>query len=607
MGIGRRARAISVLIVCALFGCVAPRTRGADCVFNRDCDDPLVCAGGSCRAQCATDRDCPSGQQCALAEDARKNVCFDPRANRACTAQTCGSGQRCADGVCVRDCAASCPSGSVCSADGLFCVLDPRVNDGGMDVASDASLDATNDVTNDLSQDAPDAMADTMPDAVVDAGSDASACNPPSGASTSCAAGLTLCAGRCVSPRESSSHCGTNCAAACPERAACVEGSCASWSVLSFASNTYATYVARSGGLPVLGWGVANSGALGARTSDSDTPVEILGTDDAIAVAAGYRSGCAIVGATRAVRCWGWGMAGVVDGTDAHVRRTPADVPGLVGAIEIAVGNNFACALRGGGEVVCWGRTGRGYLGEVVADAGAATFVWAPMVVPIPAVASTVLHIAAGDTYACALVSGMPSVRNVYCWGFDQESVVGRPVAGNIAVPDAIATSLDSPAQTILARSKTTCVTTARGSVYCWGENTFGMSDPAVPGSPNVVEPRRVGGMPTGFVASSLGALEQSWCALERCGRALCWGNDFERSVSVLATPISADAGLPTQLLPTIVTSATGPLYPGLVALSGMVRGACALRTDGTLDCWGNSERGSVGSGRTISAPTWPR
>lgn len=34
------------------------------CLFNNDCQNPLVCAGGFCRAACVTDRDCHNGWVC---------------------------------------------------------------------------------------------------------------------------------------------------------------------------------------------------------------------------------------------------------------------------------------------------------------------------------------------------------------------------------------------------------------------------------------------------------------------------------------------------------------------------------------------------------------
>lgn len=39
-------------------------TRDWQCRFNGDCNDPLVCSAGYCRAQCMTDRDCTNGWVC---------------------------------------------------------------------------------------------------------------------------------------------------------------------------------------------------------------------------------------------------------------------------------------------------------------------------------------------------------------------------------------------------------------------------------------------------------------------------------------------------------------------------------------------------------------
>ncbi len=441
---------------------------------------------------------------------------------------------------------------------------------------------------------------------------DGGACSLAPGASTSCS-NATLCAGRCVSLNESSSHCGPACGATC-RGFACVEGSCATWAAMDLAASSYNAYVAR-GALPVLAWGEAFSGALGDRALAADTPVEVAGTEGAVDVETGYRNACAIVGADRRVRCWGHGMAAVVSAGPAHVRTTPAEVPSLTGAREVSVGENFACAIRADGRVVCWGRRGAGLLGEGPGDAGAGDFVWSPVLVALPPEAIPVAHISSGTGHTCAVSASATDARNVWCWGQDSQSVVGRSVLGAIAAPDRVARTFDSPARTVLARDFTTCITTAIGSVYCWGNNESGVADPTVTDGANVVEPQRINGALRSVAADSLGAFTLSWCALQRCGDVYCWGADRFGEISLRTTvpadggaiDAAADSGAMRFVQPTRITSDVGPLYPGVASLAVLVRAGCVLRPDGTVECWGDSDRGSRERVRTVSAPSWPR
>ena len=42
------------------------RSLGIQCVWNDECDWPLICGGGYCRAQCRSDRDCSFGWVCRI-------------------------------------------------------------------------------------------------------------------------------------------------------------------------------------------------------------------------------------------------------------------------------------------------------------------------------------------------------------------------------------------------------------------------------------------------------------------------------------------------------------------------------------------------------------
>ena len=58
----------SGLVACALLVAMdaqEPRRQfSSQCTFNDECAPGLICAGGLCRAQCRTARDCPRGDEC---------------------------------------------------------------------------------------------------------------------------------------------------------------------------------------------------------------------------------------------------------------------------------------------------------------------------------------------------------------------------------------------------------------------------------------------------------------------------------------------------------------------------------------------------------------
>ena len=109
-------------------------------------------------------------------------------------------------------------------------------------------------------------------------------------------------------------------------------------------------------------WGSNDNGALGDGTDTARTaPVEVQGLSEASinTVEAGYYAGCASVGATGKVECWGINDAGLVgDGT-----TTATSVPvenGVTGATQIEMGLTHACALTSTDKVYCWGHNGHG-------------------------------------------------------------------------------------------------------------------------------------------------------------------------------------------------------------------------------------------------------
>ncbi len=165
---------------------------------------------------------------------------------------------------------------------------------------------------------------------------------------------------------------------------------------------------------------------------------------------------------------------------------TPTQVGSLTGVTQIALGNDFACALRGDGTVWCWGNNGSEQLGGAQSqsfymrcpvdffDAGTAS--WSacnPLPQRVKGMPSAT-GIAAGAAHACA-----ETASGVFCWGNNQFTQLGMSTSmaapgGPLHVPlkEAVA-SLSAPLGDV--NGSFTCGATQGGRAECWGNQaTYG-------------------------------------------------------------------------------------------------------------------------------------
>lgn len=138
-------------------------------------------------------------------------------------------------------------------------------------------------------------------------------------------------------------------------------------------------------------------------------------------------------------------------------------VPDLTDAVALGLGGGFACAIRRGGSVVCWGELHRLSLPGVP-------------VTPLPptsvAALSHARSLAGGTWHLCALFDG----GAVRCLGRGIEGQLGdrvRPpgALGSSGTPTLVRAS--SPFRGLTVGAMHTCGSTASG-VLCWGQNETG-------------------------------------------------------------------------------------------------------------------------------------
>ena len=255
------------------------------------------------------------------------------------------------------------------------------------------------------------------------------------------------------------------------------------------------------------------------------------------AISAGWFHVCGLR-ADGEVACWG--------DPDAPPPRPP---PGPFTAL--SAGWEYTCGLRPGGTVDCWGREPGcapwGLTGLVRPDSSPPRVCWDRQDSPAAAPPTgTFRSLAAGAGHACALNRDGAAT----CWGDNRYGQTDAPSGSFSAISAGFAH---------------TCALRLDGEATCWGNNHTGQSDP-----------------PAGAF-SSIVAGEWHSCGLRPDGHAECWGEYLGRGRwDELLTPWVRAAT--TAWLDTRPTPPPGPY----TAIAAGYFHTCTIRTDHSIDCWGD-------------------
>ncbi|MDR9392169.1 MAG: BspA family leucine-rich repeat surface protein [Trueperaceae bacterium] len=282
----------------------------------------------------------------------------------------------------------------------------------------------------------------------------------------------------------------------------------------------------------------------------------------------------------------------------------------------VALGLDHACAVDNG-TLACWGADARpsGKLGSP--DGPGTGVTYAPVTVSgsdgFGAVTPT--DLALGEQDSCVLEGG-----TVYCWGQNYDGQLGvgvggpddfftvavtraTPVVANAGAGFANTSVTDVAIQPGTAYRPLTCAI-ENGSVFCWGFN--GIND--VPGALGdgttnaSIVPVAVSAT-DGFTNANATAVDAGFsgtagssgspyaCALED-GSVFCWGNNAR---GTLGTGTTYDVNTPTR-----VASTTDFDNANVTAISAS-RHTCAIE-DGSVYCWGRNDRGQLGDLAPIDA-----
>lgn len=202
---------------------------------------------------------------------------------------------------------------------------------------------------------------------------------------------------------------------------------------------------------------------------------------------------------------------------------------------------------------------------------------------PVLCSLKNIARIAPGSSHSCAVKTDGSAI----CWGSNQYGQLGNGAYSDDIETSPISVSGLGPGTTadIIVGSLHTCALKKDGSVVCWGNNGVGDYSGGQLGDgtnePVRFVPTQVSGLGAGTVSVIFPDRIQvnGTCALKTNGTIVCWGESSVIGYSRHQTPISAP-----------------DLTPGTIKyLSINRKGFCALKTDDSVICSGRSIEGQLG------------
>jgi len=227
----------------------------------------------------------------------------------------------------------------------------------------------------------------------------------------------------------------------------------------------------------VWSWGENAQGQLGvggapepgsSHTPDlspRSSPTRVPGLSGAVAIAVGYRHGLVLM-EDGTVRAFGDNSTGQLgDGSSESLRDYAVTVVGLSDVVKVAGGSMHSVALQRDGTVWVWGRNTYGNLGQGTQDAAAH-----PTPVQVPGLTG-VTDIATGRDHVLALHSD----GTVSSWGLDASGQLGY---GELLPDERSATPVKvkglTDARAVFANANMSYARRVDGTLVSWGQNFNG-------------------------------------------------------------------------------------------------------------------------------------
>ena len=176
----------------------------------------------------------------------------------------------------------------------------------------------------------------------------------------------------------------------------------------------------------------------------------------------------------------------------------------------------------------------------------------------------------------------------VWCWGTNVVGALGIEPCTYVgsATPVEVSALGDGVVQ-VSAGFRHNCARKSDGTLWCWGYNDFGILGDGTLGTPDRCGPTPVQVSALGSSVARVTAGDAHTCALKTDGTVWCWGDHRDGQLGEGTT------GIEGKPLPVQVTA----LGNAVMQIAAGSFHTCAIKDDGTLWCWGGNQNGELGDG----------
>jgi alpha-tubulin suppressor-like RCC1 family protein len=254
-------------------------------------------------------------------------------------------------------------------------------------------------------------------------------------------------------------------------------------------------------------------------------------------------------------------------------------------ATNFAYSGNLSCGVVSGGAVWCWGSNSYGQLGIGTTMPASSTLpVQVLMGTSGPALANATKVFV--DSYSGYSACAVDNTGAVWCWGYGGYGLLGSGTTNNSLFAAPVLTQSGGPQLTgvdqVSISNDHMCAHKTDGSAWCWGSNSNGQIGVGNSTQTQYLYPAQVTNLSNSVTSVSAGS--NTSCASTSDGSVWCWGDN---SYGILGNGLrTGQAIVPAQ----IAVGDAGTPFGGATRVELMYYGysACALKgADSSLWCWG--------------------